>query len=222
MIAPSSPGQPTEAHAIRPSGCAISTTGTAASPPSASPASETVRPTHTRAGICACGAITVSAWTSPTSSPLCGRGYTDIEHGLHAEQILERHGDPTRGGATRHARDHAEIALAEAVVDEPPSPREPHVVGRVAEPTVVGDRAFDRWPDRCDHRREQRGEEAPVSGADRVCVTGCAQDREPAIPLQRRAVVGEHGARSRRRLLFGDLAASPSPREIRKQPNADR
>ena len=59
VITPSKPGQPTLAHAIRPSGRAIVTTGSAESPPSSSPGSATARPIHTRAGDCACAPISV-------------------------------------------------------------------------------------------------------------------------------------------------------------------
>ena len=72
--------------------------------------------------------------------------------------------DPARRGAARHAGDHAAVLVVEPVVDEPPAPGEPHVVGQATEQPLVGDGALDRGRGGAHHRRRAT---APAAGRGR-------------------------------------------------------
>ena len=95
-------------------------------------AARTVRPIHTRAGVCACGAITVRLCDeAATSSPLLRRRAR--RHRARPDRAADRRTRSRPRSPRRRAsfRRPCGDRLAEAVVDEPPAPREPHVVGRV-------------------------------------------------------------------------------------------
>jgi hypothetical protein len=134
------------------------------------------------------------------------RRRADVEHGLIAEQLVEAEHHAARRGAARQAGDHLAVLLDQAVVDEPPPPRQPHPVRGRPEQAVVGYRGRDRRRRRGDHRRQPRREQAAVRGADRVGVASDPQHRDPAVPGQRGLAIDQRGRRAGRGLHRGDLA----------------